>query len=165
VPWLSPGTYGEYEPVRTRDLILESFANGSRGVTYYYYANFDPWHFKYHAEAIDIVAPVQEIFADGEPIAGLACSDERIKLCGMALNGELAILVSNYQSVPAGTEVTITAPIAAEAGVFDLHAGERIGAIRPGEALTLTIDRDRSRSPIGAHLYYVGNAYADRVPR
>lgn len=159
VPWLSTGTYGEYEPVRTRDMILEAFANGARGVTYYYYANFDPWHFKYHAEAIDIVAPVQDIFADGQPIVGLTCSDERIKVCGMALNGELAILVSNYQGVPAGTEVTITAPIAQESGVFDLHAGERIGTVRPGEPLTVTIDE------IGAHLYYVGNAYAGAVPR
>jgi len=159
VPWLSTGTYGEYEPVRTRDMILEAFANGASGVTYYYYGNFDPWHFKYHAEAIDIVAPIEDIFADGTPIAGLTCSDDRVKVCGMAVGGEMAILVSNYQGVPAGTAVPISAPVQAESELWDLHACRRIGTIRPGEAIQVTIDE------IGAHMYYVGTDYGEAIAR
>ncbi len=158
IPWLSTGTYGEYDPVRTRDMVLEALANGARGVTYYYYGNFDPWHFKYHAEAIDIVAPVEDIFADGVPIVGLSCSDERIKVCGMALGGEMAILVSNYQGVPAGATVTLSVPLQAESELWDLHARRRLGTVRPGEGIEITID------DIDAHLYYVGNDYGAAIP-
>ena len=68
IPWLSTGCYGEFDPVRTRDMVLETLANGARGVTYYWYGDFDPGHFKYHAEAIDIVSPIEDIFVDGQPI-------------------------------------------------------------------------------------------------
>jgi len=144
--------------VRTRDLVLEALANGAGGVTYYFYGNFDPWHFEYHAEAIDIVAPIEDIFADGTPIAGLTCSDERIKVCGMALGGEMAILVSNYQGVPVGTTVTVSAPVQAESELWDLQARARLGTLRPGEAIEVAID------DIDAHLYYVGNDYGEAVP-
>ncbi len=159
IPWLSTGTYGEYEPVRTRDLVLEALANGARGITYYSYRNFDPLHFKYHAEAIDIVAPIEDIFVDGVPIEGLSCDSERIKVCGMVAGGEMAILVSNYEGVEPGTTVTVQAPIEGESQLWDLHSREKLGTVAPGGALQVTIDE------IEAHLYYVGTAYADEIPK
>jgi len=159
VPWLSTGTYGEYEPIRTRDMILEAFANGARGITYYYYGNFDPLHFKYHAEAIDIVAPIEDIFMDGTPIRGLACDHERIKLCGMAAGREMALLVSNYSGVAPGTKIAVTAPVQAPSQMWDLHSCQRVGEIAPGQTLQLTVD------DAAAHMYYIGNAYASAIPR
>lgn len=159
VPWLSPGTYGEYEPVRSRDMILESLANGSNGITYYYYGNFDPLHFKYHAEAIDIVAPIEDIFMDGMPIEGMSSDAEGVKLCGMVAGGEMAILVSNYQGAALGTNVRITAPLAAASELWDLHSGEKLGDLKPGDAIEVTLD------DIAAHMYYVGNKYGADVPR
>lgn len=159
VPWLSTGTYGEYEPTRTRDLILEVFANGGNGVTYYYHGNFDPLQFKYDAEAVDIVAPIEGLFADGVPITGLRCDHERIKVCGMTAGEEMAILVSNYQSVPLGTRVRITAPIAAATELWDLHARRKLGDLKPDDTIEVTLDQAE------AHLYYVGSRYAAGIPR
>ncbi len=87
IPWLSTGCYGEYDPIRTRDMILEAFANGARGVTYYWYAHFDAGHFKSHAEAINIVAPIEDLFMDGTPLTNLKCSHDKLKVCGRGLNG------------------------------------------------------------------------------
>ncbi len=159
IPWLSTGTYGEYEPARTRDLALEALCNGSRGITYYYYANFDPLHHKYHAEAIDLVAPVEDVFVDGAPVRGLSCDVEGIKLCGMANGAEMVLLVSNYEGAEPGTQVAIAAPIAAEAELWDLHSGQSLGAVKPGEPIRVTLDE------ITAHAYYVGTKYADAVRR
>lgn len=159
IPWLSTGTYGEYDPERTRDMILEAFANGARGITYYYYANFDPLHYKYHAEAIDIVAPIEDIFADGAPIRGLTCDVDGIKLCGMAADGEMALLVSNYTGVAPGTQVTISAPVADEAQLWDMHTDRRLTTVNPGASIVITLD------DIDAHLYYVGNVYGSAIAR
>ena len=122
VPWLSTGCYGEYEPSHTRDMILEALANGASGVTYYWYGHFDAAHFKYHAEAVDLVAPVEDLFMDGKPLTGLKCSHDRVKLCGMGVGNEMAVLVSSYQGVAAGTKVTVrTAARGRDAGVGPAH--------------------------------------------
>ena len=158
VPWLSPGTYGEYEPVRTRDMILESFANGARGITYYYYRNFDPLHFKYHAEAVDIVTPIEDLFVDGKPAEGLKCDNDKVKLCGMTLAGEFAVLVSNYSNLPPETKVKVTVPVTTASPVWDLHSRKQIATVKPGQSFEVTLGN------IAAHLFYVGNKFAGRIP-
>ena len=128
IPWLSTGCYGEYDPRRTRDMILEAFANGSRGVTYYWYGHFDAGHFLSHAEAINIVTPIEDIFMDGAPLTDLKVNHDKLKVCGMGLvagaSAELAVLVSNYQGVPLGTNVSVVADqhVVVRAGVQ--HVGE-----------------------------------------
>lgn len=159
IPWLSTGCYGEYDPVRTRDMILEAFANGARGVTYYWYGYFDAAHFKYHAEAVDIVAPVEDIFMDGTPLTGLKSSHEQIKVCGMGVDNEVALLVSNYQGVAPGTQVTVQTPVEAGTPVWDLHSGRQVGQTGADGSCTVELD------DYAAHLYYVGSKYAAAVPR
>jgi hypothetical protein len=153
IPWLTTGCYGEFDPVRTRDMILEAFANGANGITYYWYGHFDAAHFKTHAEAIDLVAPIEDLFMDGKPLAGLKSSDERIKVCGMGLVNEMAVLVSNYRGVPAGTKVTVQTTAKAGTPVWCLHAGKKLGTVGPTGAFTVTLDA------IAAHMYYVGTKY------
>ncbi len=153
IPWLSTGCYGEYDPLRTRDMILEAFANGSRGVTYYWYGHFDAAHFKSHAEAINIVAPIEDLFMDGTPLTGLKCSHDKLKVCGMGLNGEQAVLVSNYQGVPRGTNVTIHSSAARNTPVRDLHSGKRIGVVQTDGSFTVALDE------FTAHMYYLGRTY------
>lgn len=159
IPWLSTGTYGQYEPSHTRDMILEAFANGAKGITYYEYGDFDPLHFKYHAEAIDIVAPVEDIFMDGRPIAALACDQARVKICGMAADGQAVILVSNYAGVKPGTKVNVSLPGGLNIGgsVWDLHSRRKIGDFQPGKDLPLVLDDAH------AHLYYIGDKYAAAI--
>lgn len=157
IPWLSTGCYGEYDPVRTRDMILEAFANGSRGVTYYWYGHFDAGHFKSHAEAINIVAPIEEIFMDGTPLANIKCGHDKLKVCGMGLKGEQAVLVSNYQGVPRGTSVTVHSSAAPGMPVHDLHSGKRIGGVEPDGSFRVSVDES------AAHMYYVGSKYEQAI--
>jgi hypothetical protein len=158
IPWLSTGCYGEYDPAHTRDMLLEVFANGSRGVTYYWYGYFDAAHFRYHAEAISIIAPIEDLFMDGRPLEGIECSDARVKACGMGMGAEMAVLVSNYQGVPAGTEVTVEAGAPPSTPVWDLHARQRAGAVAPDGAFTVKLDN------ANAHMYYIGKEYAEAIP-
>ncbi len=154
VPWLSTGCYGEYDPVRTRDMILEAFANGSRGITYYWYGHFDAAHFKSHAEAINIVAPIEDLFMDGTPLTGLKCSHDKLKVCGMGLGegstAQQAILVSNYSGVPRGTRVTIHCAAAPGTPVRDQHSEKSIGTVKADGSFEIVLDE------FAAHLYYVG---------
>lgn len=159
IPWLSTGTYGQYEPVRTRDMILEAFANGARGITYYWYGDFDPLHFKYHAEAIDMVARIEDIFVDGKPLPDVSCDNDRIKVCGMAAGDEMAVLVSNYQGVAATEKIKVTVPVKTRCQVYDLHSGKIVGGVAPGKPFEFTI------GDIAAHMFYVGSKYADEVGR
>jgi hypothetical protein len=159
VPWLTTGCYGEFDPVRTRDSILEVFANGGNGITYYWYGYFDAAHFKYHAEAVDIVAPIEDIFMDGKPLTGLSCSDETVKVCGMGLDNDAAVLVSNYHGVDAGTTVTVQTSAKAGTPVWDLHAGEQVGKTDASGAFTVAL------TDVDARMYYIGTTYGANVPR
>ncbi len=96
---------------------------------------------------------------DGVPIQGMSSDAEGVKLCGMVADGEMAILMSNYQGAAPGTKVRITAPIAAASELWDLHSGEKIGDLNPGDTIVVTLDE------IAAHMYYVGNKYGADVPR
>ena len=154
IPWLSTGCYGEYDPVRTRDMILEAFANGARGVTYYWYAHFDAGHFKSHAEAINIVAPIEDILMDGTPLTNLKCSHNKLKVCGTGLNGEQAVLISNYQGVARGTNVTVQSSAASGTPVWDLHTNKQVGTTKPDGSFTVTLDE------FAAHMYYLGKKHA-----
>lgn len=155
VPWLSTGCYGEYDPVRTRDMILEAFANGSRGITYYWYGHFDAAHFQSHAEAINIVAPIEDLFMDGEPLTGLKCDNAKLKLCGMGLDKgtsfQQAILVSNYAGVPRGTRVTIHCSAAPGTPIRDQHSDKQIGLVKADGSFEIMLDE------FAAHLYFVGH--------
>ncbi|HJN14040.1 MAG TPA: hypothetical protein QGH10_01045, partial [Armatimonadota bacterium] len=159
IPWLSTGTYGEYDPVRTRDMILEALANGARGITYYSYGDFDPLHFKYHAEAVGIVTPIEDIFVDGTPLSDLEADNDQVKLCGIGLDGEIAVLLSNYRGLEPGTEVTIS--VSGEKGVpvWDLHSRRKIGKVRADGTFRTAID------DINARLFYVGSKHVEALAR
>ena len=157
IPWLSTGTYGQFGPERTRDMVLAALANGARGITYYCYRDFDPLHFKYHSQAVDIVAPVEDIFVDGAPIAGLSCDRPNVKLCGMAAAGEMAVLVSNYAGLSPETRVRVSVPQQARSQVWDLHARTCIATLQPGGTFDVAV------GDIRAHLFYVGSKYAGAV--
>ncbi len=154
--WIKPDLI---DPRHTRDMVLETLANGARGVTYYWYGHFDAAHFKHHADAVDIVAPIEDIFVDGTPLAGLECSHAQVKLCGMGLDGELAVLVSNYGGPAPATNVTVRTSAAPGRAVWDLHSGQRIGETGPGGSFAVVL------GDVTAHLFYLGSKYAAAVPR
>ncbi len=158
IPWLSTGTYGQYDPPNTRDMILEAFANGARGITYYAYGDFDPLHFKYHAEAVDIVAPIEDIFFEGAPIEGITCDNPKVKVCGMRLGKEFAVLVSSDEGEAQGTRVRVSIPEGPAGELWDLHAKRKIADLQAGDNVEITLDAAK------AHLYYIGSTYANAIP-
>ena len=105
---------------------------------------------------MDIAAPVEDIFMDGQPLAGLQCSHEQVKLCGMGLDGQLAVLVSNYDGLAPETQLTVRTPAAAGTPVWDLHSGQRIGQTGLHGSFSVPL------GTAAAHLYYVGTW--DRLP-
>lgn len=154
IPWLTPGTYGEFPQAHQRDMILETFCNGGRGITYYKSSQADPLELAIMAETIEMVRPFEDIVMDGAPIADeLRCSTEKAKVCGMAAGDEALILVSVYHwSLP--VEATVIWP-GRDAPVYDLDTGAQVGTC--GEGFTATVDDANTK------LYYVGSAYADAV--
>ena len=154
IPWLTPGTYGEFPQALQRDMILETFCNGGRGITYYKSSQADPMELAVIAATIELVRPFEDIIMDGTPIAGeLSCSTEKAKVCGMAAGDEALILVSVYDwSLPVSATVTWAGH---DTPVYDLDTGERVGTC--GAGFTAEVAEHNTK------LYYVGTAYADTV--
>jgi hypothetical protein len=95
IPWLTAGTYGECPPLRTEQMLLESYLNGARGVTWFQYADFDPMDFYYHAHAMKLLAPYQKLLNEGKQIA-IAGDNSRLTYSAFGTNHEALILIGNY---------------------------------------------------------------------
>jgi len=109
IPWLSTGTYGEFDPVNTKAMVLESILNGARGVTYYWFGDFDPMDFYYHSEALAELAPYQELIKDGKPIPYKGDNPE-LHYTAFASNKEGMLLVGNYKNAVNG-KVNLQLPL------------------------------------------------------
>ncbi|NLO05604.1 MAG: discoidin domain-containing protein [candidate division WS1 bacterium] len=153
IPWLTPGTYGEFPQRLQRDMILETFCNGGNGITYYKTSQADPLELAVIAETIELVRPFEDIIMDGSPIAAeLSCSTPKAKICGMALGNEALILVSVYDwTLPVEAAVTWAGH---DAPVYDLDTGQRVGT---AGSFTATVAGDNTK------VYYVGDRYADLI--
>jgi hypothetical protein len=135
LPWLSTGTYGEFEPYKLEYMILEALLNGARGITYYWWGDFDtPWDYYYHAKALAHIAPFEDLIMDGEPIE-LTGSNDALTYSAIRRGDELLILVGNYMNAPS-VSTTIDLPFEAVASITDLRDGKRYGA---GPSLELAI--------------------------
>lgn len=101
IPWPSLGTYGEFPAQYSRDMALECFVNGSRGVTYFADSNFDGLDFKYTSEALNLIAEYENIIYNGRWVEKEnlpAISDASIRISGIGKdNGEMLLLLSNYK--------------------------------------------------------------------
>ncbi len=153
IPWLTPGTYGEFPQRLQRDMILETFCNGGNGITYYKTSQADPLELAVIAETIELVRPFEEIIADGAPIAAeMSCSTEKAKVCGMGLGNEALVLVSVYDwALPVEATVSWADH---DAPVYDLDTGEQVGT---AGSFTANVAGDNTK------VYYVGDRYADRT--
>jgi hypothetical protein len=150
IPWLTPGTYGEFPQRMQRDMILETFCNGGNGITYYKISQADPLELRYIADTIELVRPMEDIIADGIPIADqLSADSEKVKVCGMADGEEALILVSCYDyALPVEATVTwdgVAVP------VFDAESGQLVGTTA---GFTATVEGANTK------LYYAGSEYA-----
>ncbi len=118
VPWLSAGTYGEFDPALMEPMILESILNGARGITYYHYADFDPLDYYYQAKALAALAPYQTLLQDGKPIPTKSDNPDLQTTC-FASDIEALLLVGNYTGA-ANNKVNLQLPFAnAKKAVLD----------------------------------------------
>jgi hypothetical protein len=111
IPWLSAGTYGEFDPKLMEPMVLESILNGARGVTYYIYGDFDPLDYYYHAKALAALAPHQTLLKDGKPIPYKGDNAELTYTC-FASETEALLLVGNYDGTP-NNKVNLSLPLTA----------------------------------------------------
>lgn len=101
IPWLTTGTYGEYPPEDLEPMILESFLNGSRGIGYFMFLDFDPMDFVVHASTIRMIAPYQSLIADGKPVL-VEGNNANLTLSAWGNDKEALVLVGNYSRTPDG---------------------------------------------------------------
>jgi hypothetical protein len=129
IPWLTAGTYGEFEPYKLEQMILEALLNGACGITYYCYTDFDtPLDFYYHAKALAEIAPYEDLIMDGE-ILEPSGSNKQLTYSGVKKGGEMLLLIGNYQNVPGNT--AYTAPFANVTQINDLRSGQALPAANP----------------------------------
>lgn len=106
IPWLTAGTYGEFDPKMMEPMVLETVLNGSRGLTYFWFGDFDPMDFAYHSKALATIKPFETLIQNGKPIAYKGDNAQLHYTC-FASDKEALLLVGNYESSPQ-TKTTVT---------------------------------------------------------
>ncbi|MFA7231820.1 MAG: hypothetical protein WC071_11175, partial [Victivallaceae bacterium] len=126
IPWLSAGTYGEFEPKKMEPMILEALLNGACGITYYWYGDFDtPLDFYYHAKALAEIAPYENLIMDGEVLEP-AGSNKQLTYSGIKNGNEMLLLIGNYANAP--EETIFKAPFSKVIEIKDLRSGKNISS-------------------------------------
>lgn len=137
IPWLTAGTYGEFESYKLEYMILEALLNGAGGISYYCYDDFDtPLDFYYHAKALAEIAPYEDLIMDGEVLEPTG-SNQQLTYSGIKKNNEMLLLVGNYLNAPGNT--SYTAPFAQVTEIRDLRSGKTLPAVNP---ITLDVPGD-----------------------
>jgi len=111
IPWLSAGTYGEFAPKLMEAMVLESLLNGSRGITYYWFGDFDAEDFYYHAKALSRLSLYERLLLNGRPVSYQG-DNPNLHYTAFASKNEALILVGNYKNDPNGkTELVLPFPV------------------------------------------------------
>jgi hypothetical protein len=124
VPWLTAGTYGEFEPYKMEQMILEALLNGATGITYYWYGDFDTaLDFYYHAKALAQIAPYEDLIMDGKVFEPTGSNTE-LTYSGIKKGNEILLLIGNYAN--ATPETVFVTPFSKVTQVKDLRSGKDI---------------------------------------
>jgi len=138
VPWV--GIMSGRAELRYR--LLELFANGGAGFSYYTGKHVDVFDYAVISRITTALAPVEDIIMNGTPIAGdavrLAIGEAgEIKVWGdgavngMRLNGRLLLLVTSYEN---GTPVHLLIPkVPRPRTVMNLETRELFKTLAPGK--------------------------------
>ena len=134
IVFLTAGTYGEYAPEKLESMILESFLNGAGGITYFNYRNFDtPEDYYYHAKALKILRPYEELIAAGKQLK-LQSTPANALVSALQNSNEILLLAGNYsKNCP---RVTLALPGQADA-ITDAVTGKSLQT--NGKTITLDI--------------------------
>lgn len=124
IPWLTAGTYGEFDAYLMEPMIIEAFLNGVEGITYYSYFDFDPEDYYYHAKALALLHPYQSLFLSGAPFAILT-GNPHVSVSGFRNDETALVMLGNYSSARA-TQTDVEIPLDGEVVVYDVVTGEEI---------------------------------------
>ncbi len=137
LPWLSAGTYGEFEPYKLEPMILEALLNGAVGITYYCDSDFDtPLDYYYHAKALSLIAPYEDLIMDGQVMEPTG-SNKLLTYSAIRRGREMLLLIGNYARAEEKTEVQL--PFASVDTVQELRTGKKLS---PAATLRLTVPKD-----------------------
>ncbi len=122
IPWLTAGTYGEFDSCKIEQMVLEALMNGAMGVTYFQAKDFydSPLDFYYHAKALAELRPYENLLMGGKPLH--VVGDNKEMTYSMIQNDrEFLLLVGNYKS--AKPKVKLTLPFVPES-ILDVRSGK-----------------------------------------
>lgn len=122
IPWLTAGTYGEFDPKLIEPQIYETILNGAWGLTYYCFHDFDPMDYYYQAQAFRTLGPYDSLIAAGDVIPVRSDGDE----AGVSVYGTpqaALVLVGNYDN-PEAISARVTCEGRAIAIGSDLQSGQ-----------------------------------------
>lgn len=131
IPWLTTATYGYVGPTEARLIVWEAFLNGSKGITYYQFEDFNPAHCIEISRALAAVAPFEDLIAAGVPAhKDFNVEPARIRLSARKHDGKALLLLVN----PAEEAVT----------AHWTHSGGTNGtvAIPPNDGLLIPVKLD-----------------------
>ncbi|OGV47897.1 MAG: hypothetical protein A2017_02290 [Lentisphaerae bacterium GWF2_44_16] len=140
IPWLTAGTYGEYEPYKLEQMILEVLLNSACGFGYYWYGDFDtPMDFYYHSKALSEIAAYEDIIMDGKVMPELEGSNKNLIYSAVKKGNEMLLLVGNYKRSANG-ETEIKLPFKNIVEIKDLRDNGKI--INSGKIFKTDILKD-----------------------
>ena len=97
IPWLSAGTYGEFDPKFVEPMVLESILGGARGVTYFWFGDFDPMDFYFHSKALKTLVPFEKLLQTGKPISYKG-DNPNLNYTAFGSTSGVLLMVANYNS-------------------------------------------------------------------
>ena len=126
IPWLTAGTYGEFDSFKIEQMVLEALLNGAQGITYFQAGDFydTPMDFYYHAKALAEIQPYEDLVMDGA-VTEVKGSNPDLTYSMLVKGKEALLLVGNYRA--AQPAVTVTLPFRPKQ-VLDLREGKKLKA-------------------------------------
>lgn len=99
IPWLSTGAGGlelEKPAVQTKYMLLESLCSGSKGFTFFTVHGFDGLDWKYLADALAMLIPLEDIIAEGKPLDDEFVSCKNARTLSTIAPGGIMVYVTDY---------------------------------------------------------------------
>lgn len=144
MPWLTPGDAGVFPGEMFTWALMESYANGSRGVHYWSHRLWDAELIDAQSRAIKMVVPVEDVVVDGELVQGVTC-DPEMRVSGMKKGDEMFLLIAkDYE--PFSGSVTVKLPAAVSGEVIDLGSGKTLEKLSGQSEFTLKFKDELARA-------------------
>lgn len=127
IPWLTAGTYGEFDSYKLEHIILTALFSGAGGFTYYWFPDFDtPLDYYYHARALHKIAPYEDLLADG--IRGkISGTNKKLRYSPVILGKKMLLLVDSFDRISENS-TKIKLPFEKVSKIINLNTQENLPA-------------------------------------